>query len=59
MRYSIWMSSVLHQKQPQVAPEDSIHQTPDLKQRRMKRSQTTFEIDFRNGFELVVVGIMQ
>lgn len=53
------MSSVLHQKEPQVAPEDSIHQTPDLKQRRMKRGQTTFEIDFRNGFELVVVGIMQ
>lgn len=39
--------------------EASIHQTPDSKQRRMKRSQTIFEIDFWNGFELVVFGIMQ
>lgn len=53
------MSTVLHQKQPQVAPGDSIHQTPDLKQRRMKRSRIVFEIDFRNGFELVVFGVMQ
>lgn len=53
------MSSVLHQKQPQVAPEDSIHQTPDFKHRRMKRSQTVFEIDFINGFDLAVFGITQ
>lgn len=38
---------MLHQTQPQEATQHHIHQTPDLRQRHMKRNLAIFHIDLR------------